>query len=184
MPVSPGLPQALQLSQPVQCVPICMEGSSCFPLFNPLFPLVLPGLQAQADESVSDAGVAHLSGLDLRHLSLGGRCGVSGAGLQFLAAATQLTHLDLTAVRLGGVGGAAFLRHLRALACLRLGRTGMVESQFIGPLQMPGLTHLDVSYTYFSDRCCLFFSALPGALWLGSGVRRAACWLLAASSVG
>lgn len=125
-------------------------------------------LQIQADDAVSDAGVAHLSGLlSLRHLSLGGRSGATGASLQFLAAATQLTHLDLTAVRLGAVGGAAFLRHLRGLACLRLGRTGMLETQFVGVALLTRLALLDVSYTGFSDRCCLYLSNLPGERGLG-----------------
>lgn len=60
---------------------------------SPPWPCNLP-LQAQADEPVSDAGMAHLTGLtQLSRLDLSGRKAVTAGGLAPLRTFTRLQHL-------------------------------------------------------------------------------------------
>ncbi|PRW57473.1 regulatory subunit [Chlorella sorokiniana] len=128
----------------------------------PLQDLDLSCRRAQADEPVSDAGMAHLAALSqLTRLDLSGRTAVTAQGLSPLRTFTRLQHLDLSRLQLAS-GDASFLWCLTQLTTLRVVATQMRAEQFAGLSSLGALAELDASGTGFDDGCCAELVPLAG----------------------
>ncbi|MDB5340163.1 MAG: inlA 5 [Planctomycetaceae bacterium] len=131
----------------------------------------LSGLWVQA-KGVTDAGIAHLSGLSLFHLNLTGTS-VTDAGLDHLKSMTSLGYLDLSETRITDAGlvhltglsaleslnlndtritaaGLPYLATLKNLKYLHLGGTRVRDDSIPELIRMTNLDSLDLSRTEIS----------------------------------
>lgn len=118
-----------------------------------------------ADTSITDTGLARLSGLDkLQDLYLDGTR-VTDAGLQHLQQFATLKRLSLNGTSITGAG-LAQLKGLQKLKILALTNTRITDADLRQLQPIEGLEHLDLTATQITGEGLVHFGGLPKLLHL------------------